>query len=148
VTVIACRRGRIWWIGYYRDGQLYRESAGTSRTEAKARVSKGKVGQAISDFRGLWKTALAAATLSPGLLPYDLRRSAVRNLIRAAVHETVAMKISGHRTRSTFDRYNIGSVDDLRDAVRKVAAYVDAQPTERNVERLERSQNPHNRKAR
>ena len=92
-----------------------------------------------------WRAALKAANLAPGLLPYDLRRSAVRNLSRAGVHETVAMKISGHRTRSTFDRYNIGSVEDLREAVQKVAAYVDAQPTERSVVC---AQNAHNRGSR
>ena len=52
---------------------------------------------------------------------------------RAGVDRTVAMKISGHRTDSTFRRYDITSEDDLRDAVGKVAAYVDTLPTERKV---------------
>jgi integrase len=81
--------------------------------------------------------ALAAAKLAPGLRPYDLRPSAIRNLIRAGVHETVVMRISGHRTRSTFDRYNIASVEDLREAVTKVAAYVAAQPRGRKVVGIE-----------
>jgi integrase len=111
------------------------------------RTSKGRPGQPVKDYRRLWHAAVKAAKLPPGLLPYDLRRSAVRNLIRAGVHETVAMKISGHRTRSTFDRYNIGPVEHVCDAVAKVAAYVEAQPKERNVVGLVRSQNDHNRPA-
>jgi hypothetical protein len=72
------------------------------------------------------------AGLASGLLPYDLRRAAIRTLIRSGVSTTVAMKISGHLTDSTFRRYDITSVEDIADAVEKVAAYVDAQPT-RNV---------------
>lgn len=66
----------------------------------------------------------------------------MRNLVPAGVDRTVAMKISGHRTDSTFRRYNITSEDDLRDAVEKVAAYVDALPTERKVAVIRRRRSP------
>jgi len=64
-----------------------------------------------------------------GLLFHDLRRSAVRNLERAGVPRSVAMKITGHRTEATFRRYAIVSPADLADATRKLeAARVEGAP--------------------
>ena len=77
-------------------------------------------GQAVRTFWKRWKTAAAAAGC-PGRIPHDFRRTAVRNLNRAGVPETVAMKITGHKTRSVFDRYDITSEEDLAEASRKLS---------------------------
>jgi integrase len=73
----------------------------------------------ILSFSKAWHAACVAAGC-PGKIPHDFRRTAVRNLVRAGVSETVAMRLTGHKTRSVFDRYDIVSGGDLRDAARKL----------------------------
>ncbi|NOU08627.1 MAG: site-specific integrase [Nitrospira sp.] len=93
-------------------------------------------GKVIGDFRKIWKGACEAAGLVGGLngyIPYDCRRTAVRNLIRSGVEESTAMKISGHRTRSMLDRYNIQDDQDIQEAMVKVTEYVSTLPVESQV---------------
>jgi integrase len=79
-----------------------------------------------------WKAACEKAKV-PGRLFHDLRRTAVRNMIRAGVPQSVAMSITGHRTISMFLRYNITSDHDMREALRKTQAHVAAQFEEQKV---------------
>jgi integrase len=85
-----------------------------------------------TNLRKAWAKACVAVglgTLEPvdksgnrrynGLIVHDLRRSAIRNLRKAGVPESVAMKISGHKTRAVFERYNIVDTEDLVTAMKR-----------------------------
>jgi integrase len=110
-------------------------------------------GQQVREFRKTWASACVAAGLGKmvcrkcgtegssrrcsrckttscdytGRLVHDLRRSAVRSMVRSGVPQSVAMKISGHKTASMFRRYDIANEEDLRAALESVQRYHDAE---------------------
>ena len=73
------------------------------------------------DSRERWEKSAKDAGCE-GLLFHDLRRSALRNMVRRGVSENIAMTISGHITRAVFDRYDITRERDLQEASENIAA--------------------------
>jgi integrase len=90
----------------------------------------GAKGNGREAYRYHWNRACAKLDLGKfdektrrysGLRPHDLRRVAITHMIRAGVPRKVAMMISGHKTESVFERYNIVETSDMRRALEKTA---------------------------
>jgi len=81
-----------------------------------------RTGKPWADLRSPFKRACKAAGvkcgMKGGIVPHDLRRTSITEFRRAGVPESVVMRISGHKTRSVFERYNIVDEEDLHRAVR------------------------------
>jgi len=101
------------------------ERAHEARSLACPRVFQHD-GAPLGSFRKAWASACKAAGFR-GLLVHDLRRSAVRNLVDSGLPDGVAMLITGHKTRSVFDRYNIRDETDVKAAMAKAVEWVSAQ---------------------
>jgi integrase len=105
-------------------------------------------GDAVAELRKSWQTAAIAAGLGimickkcgeqgpekhcakckrprkyQGKLFHDLRRTAVRNMVKAGVNTQVAKQWSGHKSDSMFQRYNIITTDDMREAAKRTEEY-------------------------
>ena len=137
----GCRRGEILglkWEQVDLDNSVIRLEAGETKngegrtipltdTIVRALRYQPRESDFVFSFRGKpiksiktgWSSACEKAK-QPGVLFHDLRRTAVRNYSRARVPERVIMSITGHKTRSVFDRYNIVDEADLHDGVQRL----------------------------
>jgi hypothetical protein len=72
----------------------------------------------------IWAYSSGLLLMATGRVPdrmlHNLRRSAIRRMVCKDISETVAMKLSGHKTMSVFRRYDITSTEDLRDAAQRL----------------------------
>ena len=98
------------WICH--RGGIRLQKFARSWRKACQRVALGKM-VTNEDGKNVWQ----------GKIPHDFRRTAVRNMLRAGIPEKIAMAISGHKTRSVFDRYNIVNESDLQAAAERLTAY-------------------------
>jgi integrase len=117
-------------------------------------------GRPIGDFRKAWASACIEVGLYrthdddgqpielddegkpmpvPTLIFHDLRRSALRNMEKAGVSQSVQMKLSGHKTASVYRRYLIVDEDDTRKALEAAEGYVKTQVRTSNVVPLTRA---------
>jgi integrase len=131
-TLFRVKSSPFWWMQYYDRGNRIHESTKAADKVQARDILRTKLealrpdpnepeakGFQVLDFRNDWKKVCRAVGV-PGLLFHDLRRSGVRNMRRRGIPEKVAMQISGHRTRSVFDRYDITDGADLMAAVTKM----------------------------
>jgi integrase len=110
----------------YAAEQARRKAARSFRSNGTTQLSefifhRGD-GQQIQEFRKSWKTACTNAGCG-NMHFHDLRRSAARDLIRSGVAQSVAMKITGHRTISIFNRYDITATEDVSRALEQTEKY-------------------------
>lgn len=95
-------------------------------------------GKKLSSLKTSWKNACVKLGLGTftkpdakyatqkgyvGPLLHDFRRTGVRNSVRAGVPDKIALKISGHKTRAVFERYNIVNEADLIEAGRRIVQH-------------------------
>jgi len=114
-----------------------REYRGMDGTTALSPFVFHREGEPVVDFRKAWgsacikagffrevRTDVGTAEKVPTKLFHDLRRSAVRNMVRAGVPQSVAMEISGHRTAAVFIRYAVTAEEQKREALLRTEAFL------------------------
>jgi integrase len=89
-------------------------------------------GEPITCIRRAWDAACERAGLK-GRWFHDLRRTAVRQMERAGVPRTTAMKITGHKTESVYRRYAITDKESIAEGMKKIHEFRQQQAEDRSV---------------
>ena len=118
------KRGKVFWVKYDSGDKPIREGIGMAKQKEAERLLNDREGRVAMDPPLLPKvqrttvddllTDLKAHDETTG--QHDFRRSVARNMERAGVPRSVAMKMSGHRTECIYRRYAIVSELDIQDA--------------------------------
>ena len=106
--------------------EVIRRAWGDREAECPYVFHDGKL--SVGDFRKAWASARKTAGLD-GILVHDIC-AVVPQPGASGVAERVAMSVTGHKTRSMFDRYNIVAESDLESAMERVSEYVTARAAE------------------
>ena len=85
----------------------------------------------LGDFRKVWQSACVKLGLGRreengkyvGLIFHDLRRTFVTDAEHVGAPRHEVMRITGHKTESTYKRYAIGNMERRRAALRDIEAY-------------------------
>lgn len=89
-------------------------------------------GLQIGDYRKAWASACRKAGVR-GRKFHDLRRTLVRNAVEAGNDPWLVMQITGHKTLSTLNRYNIKTLSQQREALEKTQAHLQSQPSDSKI---------------
>jgi integrase len=87
----------------------------------------------VGDFKRAWATACATAGYPVGrkrggFVFHNTRHTAITNLVNEGTPAHEAMAISGHRTRSVFDRYSLSLKPQIRAALERVSGAIPVAP--------------------
>jgi integrase len=104
------------------DGEMFAYCAWAVERN-KEYLFEWEPGRKIKNFRSAWEKAVTRAGM-PDLQFHDLRRTAVRDWIQAGAPESTVMMISGHKTNSMLQRYNILDAE----VIKKISALRNQQP--------------------
>jgi integrase len=116
------------FIFHWNGGQQIREFRKSwARACCKAKQGVMRCPKCAREGEELTCPNCEVATKYHGRIFHDLRRSAVRAMVKAGVSTQIAKRWSGHKSDDVFHRYSILTTDDLREAQQRTENYREAE---------------------